>query len=228
MTERFEGFPEEAIPFMLELQATQDRGWFKANQDTFDRTWKEPFEALFSELVASLADTFPEITAQKPHIFRIYRDTRFSKDKSPYKTHLAASVPLRSGGTEERPAPGLYLAVGIDHSFVGGGQWHMTPEMIQRFRERLDDEKAGARAQKLVDDVVAKGFGIHSMDALKRVPAPYPQDHPRAELLKRKGLGVGADIPEELIESRELLDWCAERVRQSAPLLRWMDEELTG
>src|SRR5947207_5180435 len=93
--QRFEGFSDEAIQFFLELQAEQSRTWFKAHQDDFLRLCRRPLELLVAELQERLTGTYPGIAAVEPHIFRIQRDTRFAKDKSPYKTNLAANMPIR-------------------------------------------------------------------------------------------------------------------------------------
>ena len=222
----FSGFPEEGIPFMLELRAMQDREWFKAHQGEFNRLWKEPLEQLVAELISRLASTYPRMAEAKPHFFRIQRDTRFSNDKSPYKDFVAVGLPIRPDGTEDRPVPSLYMSFGIDRSFVGTGVWHTSPAVLAKYREALDDAKRGAELQKLVDGLTGKGFDLMSFDMLKRVPKPFPQEHPRAELLKRKGLALGRDISEELMASPELVDFCAESLEQVSPVSRWLEREL--
>src|SRR5262245_62759186 len=93
-TEPFTGFPEEAIQFLLELQAEQSRTWFKAHQDDYLRLCRRPMELLFAELQERLVDVFQHIATVEPAMFRIKRDTRFSKDRYPYKTNIAASLPI--------------------------------------------------------------------------------------------------------------------------------------
>src|SRR3954452_21465491 len=95
LPEKFEGFSDEAIQFLLELQAEQSRTWFKVHQDDYVRLCRRPLELLVCELQERLSDVYPRITDVEPHIFRIQRDTRFSKDKSPYKTNLAANMAIR-------------------------------------------------------------------------------------------------------------------------------------
>src|ERR1700724_2357312 len=94
--ERFNGFPDEAIQFFLELQAEQSRTWFKAPQADYLRVCRRPLELFVTELCQRLVDVYPGIADAEPHIFRIQRDTRFSKNKDPYKTNLAADVPIQS------------------------------------------------------------------------------------------------------------------------------------
>jgi uncharacterized protein (TIGR02453 family) len=224
--ERFDGFPEGGIDFFLELQAEQSRTWFKAHQDDFLRLWRRPLELFVTELQERLVDVYPVLAEVEPHIFRIQRDTRFTRDKAPYKTNVAAFVPLRVGSasSEDRHTqPGLYVSFGLEGEYVAVGAWMMTPEALQRYRQAIDDPKHGAEVQAMIDRLVADGFDLDSMETLKRVPPPYPQDHPRGELLKRKGLAVSARPPDDLSASPRLLDWAEERFRAAAPLVRWLE-----
>jgi uncharacterized protein (TIGR02453 family) len=102
--ERFEGFSDEAVQFFLELQAEQSRTWFKAHQADFARLWKRPLELFVAELCERLVDVYPGILDAEPHFLRIQRDTRFSKDKTPYKTFVAASVGIRAADGDEARA----------------------------------------------------------------------------------------------------------------------------
>src|SRR5438874_1709930 len=109
--ERFSGFPDEAIQFFLELQAEQSRVWFKAHQADYERLCRRPMELLITELQQRLVDVYPGIAQVEPHVFRIQRDTRFSKDKSPYKTNIAADLSIRPrrDGEDQHTTPGMYL-----------------------------------------------------------------------------------------------------------------------
>src|SRR6266568_3535577 len=110
--ERFTGFSDEAIQFLLELQAEQSRTWFKAHQDDFLRLCRRPLELFVAELRERLLDVYPGMVDAEPHIFRIQRDTRFAKDKAPYKTNVAADLPIRPqrDGEDQHTTPGLYLS----------------------------------------------------------------------------------------------------------------------
>jgi uncharacterized protein (TIGR02453 family) len=226
--ERFNGFSDEAIQFLLELQAEQSRAWFKAHQAEFTRLLRRPLELFVEELRERLVDVYPGIVDAEPHYFRIQRDTRFAKDKTPYKTNIAADLafrPIREGETEHG-IPGLYVSFGLDGEYVGMGAWHMSPEVLLRYRALLDDARSGARFKSIVDGLVAQGYSLEAMDKLKRVPPPYAQDHPRAELLKYKGLAVMAQPGENVSRSRAFLDWAAGSVRAAAPLMQLLDEAL--
>jgi len=112
----FNGFSDEAIQFLLELQAEQSRIWFKAHQADYLRFCRAPLELFVTELCQRLADVYPGILEAEPHFFRIQRDTRFSKSKEPYKTNLAADVPIRARLDDElqHGLPGIYVSFGLD------------------------------------------------------------------------------------------------------------------
>jgi len=230
VAKKFSGFPEGGIQFFFDLQAEQSRTWFKAHQDEFVRLWKDPLELLVAELQDRLVDVYPGLAEVTPHFFRIQRDTRFAKDKSPYKTFVAADLPLRpvAEGGDQHGVPGLYVSFGLEGEYVAFGAWHMSPEVLSRYREALDHPKHGAEAQKIVDGLLADGYVLESMEALKRTPPPYARDHPRAELLRRKGLAVATSPKEDLVNSPKLLDWAEDRLRRVAPLAKWLDKHVSG
>jgi uncharacterized protein (TIGR02453 family) len=227
--ERFEGFSDEAIQFFLELQAEQSRTWFKAHQDDFTRLCRRPLELFIEELRDRLVPVYAGIVDAEPHYFRIQRDTRFAKDKTPYKTNIAADMAIRARGEDENEhgIPGLFFSWGLDGEYLGIGAWHMSPAVLARYRGVLDAFQSGAEIQRLVDELQAQGFSVEAMEKLKRVPPPYSQDHPRAELLKHKGFAVMAQPTENVSSSRLLLDWAEAQLRAAAPLMHVIDKALT-
>jgi len=227
--ERFDGFSDEAIQFFLELQAEQSRTWFKAHQADFMRLCRRPLELFIEELRDRLIPVYPRMVEAEPHYFRIQRDTRFAKDQTPYKTYISADIAIRPRGDDENEhgIPGLYFSWGLEGEYLGIGAWHMSPVVLARYRAALDRVQSGAELQRLVDGLLAQGFTIEAMEKLKRVPPPYPQDHPRAELLKHKGFAVMAQPTENVSSSRLLLDWAEAQLRAAAPLIHAIDKALT-
>jgi uncharacterized protein (TIGR02453 family) len=220
-TRRFRGFPADGIPFFLELQERQSRDWFAANKARYERLWAEPMRALVAELPGAVADAYPRMAEVQPHIFRIQRDVRFSADKSPYKTNVAASLPTRPG---DGPVPGIYLAFGLAGETVAMGCWELGGDHLARYRRAIDDERSGAQASAIVARLQGRGFELTSHEALKRPPAPYARDHARADLLRRKGLAVWtSNVPDGMLDQPELLDWIAGEVRATAPLAEWLE-----
>ena len=143
--EQFNGFSDEAIQFFLELQAEQSRVWFKAHQDDFTRLCRRPLELFVGELRERLLDVYPGMADTEPHFFRIQRDTRFARDKVPYKTNIAADLPIRArtDAEAEHGIPGVYISFGLDGEYVGIGAWHMAPETLLRYRQLVGDPRAG-------------------------------------------------------------------------------------
>ena len=226
--EKFGGFPDESIQFLLDLQAEQSRTWFKAHQDDYVRLLRRPLELFVAELQERLSDVYPRIGLVEPHIFRIQRDTRFAKDKSPYKTNVAANIPIAPPADEgdHHTTPGIYLSFGLDGDFVALGAWHMESEVLQRYRSLLAKPRVGTSLLATVQRLQEQGWQLGSMEALKRVPAPYPQDHVCAELLKRKGLAMSVQPAEGLSASRAFVDWAVDRLREAAPMMRWLERHL--
>ena len=226
--ERFSGFSDEAIQFFLELQAEQSRSWFKAHQSDFLRLCRRPLELLVSELQERLVNAYPGLAEVEPHIFRIQRDTRFSKDKAPYKTNVAADLPIRAAreGEDKYTAPGIYLSFGLDGEFVAVGSWHMTPEVLARYRSTLDNRRLGAEIKSMVDGLLCQGWQVEAAEKLKRVPAPYAQDHPCAELLKHKGLAMSIQPKEGISATPAFADWAEANLRSAAPMVHWLDKHL--
>ena len=226
--EPFDGFSDEAIQFLLELQAEQSRTWFKAHQADFMRLCRRPLELFIEELRDRLIPVYPRMVEAEPHYFRIQRDTRFAKDKTPYKTNISADIAIRPRGEDENEhgIPGLYFSWGLEGEYLGIGAWHMSPTVLARYRELLDDSRRGAEIQTMVDRLLAQGCTVEAMEKLKRVPPPYTQDHPRAELLKHKGFAIMAQPEENVSSSRRLLDWAEAQLRAAAPLMHLLDTAL--
>ena len=205
--ERFSGFSDEAIQFFLELQAEQNRTWFKAHQDDFLRLCRRPLELFVGELQERLVEVYPGMAEVEPHYFRIQRDTRFAKDKAPYKTNVAGDLPIRPRreGEDQHTTPGLYLSFGLDGEYVAIGAWHMAPEVLAHYRSLLDDRRRGPEIVGIVRRLQADGWQLEAMEKLKRVPPPYPHDHLCAELLKHKGLALSMQ-PEEGVSATPASD----------------------
>lgn len=173
----FRGLPEEGIGFYEQLVADNSRTFWKANKATYDEFVKQPM----IELTEALDDFGPF------HLFRPYNDVRFSKNRPPYKTHQGA-YGESEGGT------GYYLQFSADGLMVGAGYYDMAKDQLERFRGAIDGEATGTELAELVAEAERRAYSIGAIGALKTAPRGYPKDHPRIELLRRKGLIAARDF----------------------------------
>ncbi|HEV8698900.1 MAG TPA: DUF2461 domain-containing protein [Candidatus Limnocylindrales bacterium] len=228
-TNRFTGFRPEAIEFLADLAQNNDRGWFQPRKADYERLLKEPME----DFVAALAERFaahrlPLQADPKTSIFRIYRDTRFAKDKSPYKTHMGASFPWveGSGGdasishTEHRN--GAYFHLQPGENFAGGGMWHASKPLLDAFRQSILDDEQRVR-DALEDPAFIAEFGpVESHETLKRVPPGFPPDHPMADMLRYKDIVFGRRLSDDEVYSPGLPDILARAYATATPVFRFL------
>ena len=220
---RFEGFADRDARFFKALAKHQDRDWFAAHRDEYDEGWLAPMKALLAAVRAKLAPKYGREEIAEPKVFRIHRDVRFSKDKSPYKTHIGGYLGVEGGNAGPSGAAALYVHVGADEVFVGAGQYMMDGDQLKRFRAAVDDPKRGAELAKLLAALTRSGFSVESYEETQRVPRGFDPDHPRADLLRRKGLFVGfPDLDRTLLTSPKLVDWIATQARKPIPLVEWL------
>ncbi len=222
----FAGFSRAGDAFFAQLAARQDRDWFKAHKGEFKALWEAPMKALLDELKAPLAKQYRGVKLGEPKQFRIYRDVRFSKDKSPFKTNVAAMIGFPGG--EELAAPAaIYVSFGSEN-LAAAGHWMLTPDKLKRYRALVADAKTGPELQRKVDALVAKGFTAEAMEATKRVPPGFAPDHARAALLKQKGLGFSFPaIPKPMRHSPKLPKWIIEQSALVAPVVLWLEDKLS-
>jgi uncharacterized protein (TIGR02453 family) len=218
----FLGFPDTQA-FLRELRANNDRAWFNANKQAYERAYKAPAEAFVAELRPRL-----EALAGVPlggKVFRIHRDVRFSKDKAPYNTHLHIGFQHQRAGAEPRRRGGFYFGLEPDTLTLGVGAFDFGPADLERYRKAVADDAWGGELAGLLASLGARQ---HEPD-LKRVPAPYAADHPRAELLKRKGLNAWRDLDDPaLAASPELVDAVMAEFAALDAVNVWLTDVLEG
>jgi len=168
----FKGWPEDFQRFFIGLELDNSKKYFEANRRIYEDSVKGPMVALLESLE-------PDFGPGK--VFRANRDIRFSKDKSPYKTNIAADVGMG--------AKGGYLSLDARGFTVATGRYMMSPEEITKFRKKVAADGPGAQLAAIMAKLTKSGYDVGG-EELKRVPPPWPQGHPRAELLRRKSLYV--------------------------------------
>jgi len=203
----FRGWPAEAVEFYEGLEADNSKTYWQENKAVYEGIVRGPMDELLTELA-------PEFGEGK--IFRPYRDVRFSKDKSPYKTAIAAT--LAGGGYIHFDANGLG---------AGCGMYMMSPDQLDRFRRAVADERKGRELLPLLAKIRKRGIDVTAHDVLKTAPKGYPKDHPRIDLLRHKGLitwkqwRVGAWLGTRKAKQR-VVDF----LHASQPLNQWLEKRV--
>lgn len=225
-TTTFEGFRPEAVEFLAELAQNNDRAWFAPRKSEYERLLKEPLEALcvaLDERFAAVGLPLAADPARSP--FRIYRDVRFSKDKSPYKTNIGASFPFVERGPGGAVLPsdvhgvGGYFHFEPGEIFVGGGMWHPEKERLAAWRAAVVSDPDLVHAAVEDARFVARFGGVNG-DRLKRVPSGFPADHPDAALLTLKDVTFGRRLGDDEAFGPGLADHLVEDFAAAVPLLR--------
>lgn len=242
---RFSGFPSEGFQFLRELGENNNKPWFEANKDRYRDSVQAPAIALVEELGSRLAAEFPPVSydmrTNGGSLMRIYRDTRFSADKRPYKTTVAMMfVPP---GTSKMAAPGFGLQITPKYAELVAGQFAFLPEQLERYRQAVLADGPGRALEEAAASVraaggaAAGGAAPSSEEAptyplgepdLKGVPRGFDADHPRAHWLRYKGLPVFAPtIPPEAVSSPALVETAMGHFRAMAPIWRWLVEYIS-
>ena len=217
----FEGFPEAGIRLLQRLKRNNTREWFQAHKGEYEESVRFPMQCLIAGLRRDLGEEIPEIDFNpKGSIFRIYRDTRFSKDKTPYKTNIAASFRLRvPGGPIEHP--GLYVGVEPGEIFIGGGLYLPSGDQLKRIRKAIVDNPepflAIVRSRQF-----RTAFGGIQGEKLSRAPLGYAPEHPLIEHLKHKQFYVGVESGHEPALKPAFQGTVARVFRQCMPFIRWL------
>jgi len=203
----FRGWPSEALEFYDGLAADNSKTYWLAHQQFYEEQVRGPM----LELLAALE---PEFGPGK--IFRPYRDVRFSKDKSPYKTHLGAW--LESGG---------YLQLSADGLAAGSGMYQLETDQLDRYRRAVAHDRTGAELTELIAAIEKDGVGVHGHGSLKTAPRGYPKDHPRLHLLRHKGLTTWQEWePAAWLGTAAARKRVVEFLRKSRPLREWLDDHV--
>jgi uncharacterized protein (TIGR02453 family) len=228
MTIAFVGMPDEGLAFLEDLEERNTKDFFDANKSVFKEQVQAPFAALVEAAVGRLRRTVPNLG--QPKIFRIYRDLRFAKDKTPYKTSMSASVPSRPPAEDGRPGvdTGFYVNVGPAGLYVASGLYHAARPELERVRAAIADPDSGPELEAILRRAAGKGLEPW-LDPLQRIPRPYPADHPRAALLKARSLVLNRQHDRApWLQTAELLDRLVADWKAMIPFNRWLERVPQG
>ena len=222
----FKGFPKDTLAFLDDLRANNTREWFTANKARYEQSFLEPSLELIRQLEKPLAKLTPMLRVEAKKmggsLMRIYKDTRFSNDKTPYKTNIG--IQFRHLAGKDVHAPGIYFHVANDECFVGAGIWKPEAEPLKRIREHLllnPTEYTRAITNK-------KFRSLYSLvdDRLKSAPRGYAKDNPMIDELRRRSFIGGANLSAAQIQSKLLIELILERIRAAKPLMIFLCEAL--
>jgi uncharacterized protein (TIGR02453 family) len=222
----FTGFSEEGIRFLAELRDNNEREWFNARKHIYQDTIVAPAIAFIEALGERLRLIVPEVrydtrTNGSGSMMRIYRDVRFSNDKSPYKTNIG--IVFWQGTAKKTESASFYFHLSAEETWIGGGIYQFPKPTLLAYREAVDDDERGEALAAIVTRLKAAGYNVGG-EQYKRVPRGYDPEHPRGELLKLKGLTTAAQphFTRAQITSPNLVDLCLDHCANMAPLIRWL------
>jgi len=206
----FGGWPPEAIAFYEGLEADNSKAYWTAHKAVYEECVRAPFEALADEVRDEVGDL---------HLFRPYRDVRFSKDKAPYKTAAGAAGELEGGAV-------VYVQLSATGLFVASGYYRPAPDQLERFRAAVADEHSGPELEAVVASLRKARYDIGGQE-LKVAPRGFRRDHPRVELLRHKGITAGRTFPPaKWLATPKAKDRVLEGWRGVAPLHQWLDRHV--
>lgn len=224
MQDRHPRFPRQGLKFLRALKRNNRREWFRAHREEYEKFVRAPMVEMVLALRRDFATLAPEMVADPAvSLYRIYRDTRFSKDKSPYKTHTAAVFPRR--GLAKHSGAGLYFHIAPGEVLVGGGIYAPEPQELLAVRQHIADHHRAFRS--IVESPeFRKVFEDLGGEKLQRVPKGFPADHPAVEYLKQKQFLAGCVFPAEFAVSPNFYPTLLDRFHKMMPFLRFLNRPL--
>lgn len=215
-------FTAETFDFLRELAENNDRDWFSVNKGRYEEHVKDA-------ALGFIVDVGPELNEISPHfradpranggsLFRIYRDTRFSKDKTPYKTHTG--IQFRHEAGKNAHAPGFYLHVHPDEIFVGIGTWRPDSPSVRKIREAIVDDPEGWL--RVRDDAEFNAYFSLAGESLVRAPRGFDSEHPLIEDLRRKDFIAACPLTREEVTGPDFRATFLARCRAASPFQRWL------
>ena len=216
-------FTPKSLSFLRSLKRHNDREWFRERKDQYEEHLKAPMLAVIAQLAEDFQEFAPELVASPKCIYRIYRDTRFSEDKTPLKTNIAASFPWR--GLHRHQGAGLYMEVAPGWVWVGGGMYAPETSQLAAVREHIAGNHKRLRA--IVESPgFRKTVGALEGQKLQRVPRGFDKAHPAAEYLRHRQFLAAKEFPAEFATDPKFYAGVLNVFRQVAPLVRFLNEPL--
>jgi len=222
----FEGFPKGAARFFKELEKNNNREWFAEHKPRYEELVLNPALELVTDIAGPLKKVSKHFTAipkkSGGSLMRIYRDTRFSKNKTPYKTNLG--IHFRHEVGKDVHAPGLYFHIDAKEVFLGAGIWRPDSKTLNQIRRRIDDDPKAWKRIKGKKEFKST-FEV-SDESLKRPPRGYEKDHPMIDELKLKNHVILASLKPSDIQDRKLIDKLCKNFKLAMPYVRFLCDSI--
>ncbi|WP_374029492.1 DUF2461 domain-containing protein [Bdellovibrio bacteriovorus] len=219
----FKGFSPEAFRFLRSLKKNNRREWFQPRKEDYQRLVHLPMMGLIMELGEVCRSFAPEVPFNpQRNILRVYRDTRFSKDKTPYKTFVGASFPY-GNFPKTVDSTGLYMQIEPGEVFIGGGLWKPSSLQLRKIRQFMLQDP-DAFLEIIEDKNFKKHFGSIQGEKLKTTPRGISPDHPLVEYLRLKQFFISISLPEDAALKKDLPKKIAAEFKLMMPLLRWLNK----
>ncbi len=228
----FDGFPEAGLQFLRDIEDNNNKAWFQANKPTYEAQLQAPAQSFVAALGRRLQEIDSRIvydtsTNGRGVLMRFYRDTRFSKDKSPYKTNIAGMFTDGAGKKMERPSFGFHM--GADSMELMAGIFKFSKDQLAAYRQAVDDEDTGLELINTLHSLGQQGDFHVVGEHYKRVPRGYDADHPRSDLLRYAGLYVHpATLGSDHLTSPKLVDVCFNLFQEMAPVYYWLSSNVAS
>ena len=223
----FPGFPKEGVAFLRALKKHNDREWFTPRKSVFETTVRQPMIELVSAIHREMLRFAPQYVGEPAKcVYRIYRDTRFSKDKTPYKT-CASALFLRNGFSKYAGGAAYYFAVSPENIEVAGGVYTPDRDVLLAVRQHIADNHKQFRAT-FEAQRVKKLLGELQGDSLSRVPKGFDPDHPAVELIRRKQYLLDTRLDPKLATTPKLLGELVARIEAMTPFVEFLNGPLVA
>ena len=226
----FNGFFKETVQFFNRLKKHNEKEWFQSHRDDYESFVLTPARSFVMDMGERLKQVSPNINAVSKinkSLFRINRDTRFSADKSPYKTHMG--IFFWEGQRPKMECSGFYFHMEPPNLMIGVGIYRISKQDLQRFRKAVVDPESGEKLSQAIKSISKlKGYEIGGT-FYKRIPSGFDSSHPNSDLLRHNGLYAGTTIPiPDEMYSGELINFCWKNYKSLAPLHLWLVENRIG
>ena len=220
----FTGFSRDMVPFYRELVENNNKAWFEANRERFEKNVLEPARQYIEAMGLRLRELAPEVNAipkVNKSLFKIHRDTRFSRDKTPFKDHLG--IWMWEGSGHRMANSGFYFHIDRFELILGVGMHHFPDTLLQAYRDSVMHARYGPELREAIKTITRDPeIQVHGLH-YKRVPRGYPADHPLADLLRHKGVYASMRQPHpEILYSAEFIEYSFSWFKKMLPLHLWM------